>query len=76
MAKATEFTYVSTKKLGNVGDKVLELGHYIVDGKENADKIYLVSNFTRRNGETGSKATAVCSLDEAKDIANIIINNL
>ena len=63
---AKEFIYKSTKELGKLSDTTtVEIGHYTVDGKEMQDKVYLVNHFTRRNGNEDSKATAICTVDQA-----------
>lgn len=70
---AKEFNYTKTKELGKLGDANVEIGHYTVDGKEMPDKIYLVNHFTRKNGSEDSKATAICKLEEAKQLGEILI---
>ena len=71
---AKEFIYNTTKELGKLDDKTtVEVGHYTVDGKEMPDKIYLVNHFTRKNGSEDSKATAICKLEEAKQLGEILI---
>lgn len=69
---AKEFIYKQTRELGKVNANTLEIGHFVVDGKEMPDKIYLVSHFTRRNGVEDSKATAICSLADAKEIGKLL----
>lgn len=68
-----EFIYKKTKELGKLGGSTVEVGHYTVDGKEMPDKIYLVNNFTRKNGSEDSKATAICKLEEAKQLGEILV---
>lgn len=70
---AKEFNYTKTKELGKLGESTVEVGHYTVDGKEMPDKIYLVNHFTRKNGSEDSKATAICKLEEAKQLGEILI---
>lgn len=70
---AKEFAYKKIKELGKLGDATVEVGHYKVDGKEMPDKIYLVNHFTRKNGSEDSKATAICKLEEAKQLGEILV---
>ena len=37
------------------------------------DKVYMVNHFTRKNGTEDSKATAICSIGEAKEIGKLLI---
>lgn len=69
---AKEFNYTKTKELGKLGDATVEVGHYNVDGKEMPEKIYLVNHFTRKNGSEDSKATAICKLEEAKQLGKLL----
>lgn len=70
---AKEFIYKKTKGLGKLDDKTtVEVGHYTVDGKEKPDKVYLVNHFTRKNGSEDSKATAICKLEEAKQLGELL----
>lgn len=70
---AKQFVYIKSKELGKLGDATVEVGHYTVDGKEMPDKVYLVNHFTRKNGLEDSKATAICKLEEAKQLGEILI---
>lgn len=70
---AKEFIYTKVQDLGKIGDKTVEIGHYIVDGKVMPDKIYMVNHFTRKNGSEDSKATAICAIGEAKEIGKLLI---
>lgn len=75
---AKEFKYVKTKEVGILGKeneahKTIEVGHYVVDGKVNADKVYLVEHFFKRDGSMDSKATALCKVDEAKAIGELLL---
>lgn len=71
---AKEFIYNTTKELGKLSEvTTVEVGHYTVDGKEMPDKIYLVNHFTRKNGSEDSKATAICKIEEAKQLGEILI---
>ena len=66
---AKEFIYNKTKEIGKLEEKVtVEIGHYKVDGKDMPDKVYIVSHFTRRNGSEDSKATAICKIEDAKQL--------
>ncbi len=71
---AKDFVYKKTKELGKLGDATVEVGHYTVDGKEMPDKVYLVNHFTRRNGNEDSKATAICTVDQAGELGKILQN--
>lgn len=72
---AKEFKYAKTKELGKLSDTTtVEIGHYTVDGKEMQDKVYLVNHFTRRNGNEDSKATAICTVDQAGELGKILQN--
>lgn len=71
---AKEFNYTKTKELGKLSESTtVEVGHYIVDGKEMPDKVYFVNHFTRKNGSEDSKATAICKLEEAKQLGEILV---
>lgn len=70
---AKEFVYTKVQDLGKIGDKTVEIGHYIVDGKVMPDKVYMVNHFTRKNGTEDSKATAICAIGEAKEIGKLLI---
>lgn len=70
---AKEFVYTKVQDLGKIGDKTVEIGHYIVDGKVMPDKVYMVNHFTRKNGSEDSKATAICTIGEAKEIGKLLI---
>lgn len=69
---AKQFVYTKTKELGKLVESTVEVGHYTVDGKEMPDKIYIVNHFTRKNGSEDSKATAICKLEEAKQLGEIL----
>lgn len=69
---AKEFIYTKSKELGKLGGATVEVGHYKVNGKEMPDKVYLVNHFTRKNGSEDSKATAICKLEEAKQLSEIL----
>ena len=70
---AKQFVYKKTNGLGKLDDKTtVEVGHYTVDGKEMPDKVYLVNHFTRKNGSEDSKATAICKLEEAKALGELL----
>lgn len=70
---AKEFIYTKVQDLGKIGDKTVEIGHYIVDGKVMPDKVYMVNHFTRKNGSEDSKATAICTIGEAKEIGKLLM---
>ena len=71
---AKEFIYNKTKEIGTIfGDSTtVEIGHYTVDGKDMPDKVYLVKHFTRRNGLEDCKATAICKVEEAKQLGELL----
>ena len=71
---AKEFIYTKVQDLGKIGNKTVEIGHYIVDGKVMPDKVYMVNHFTRKNGTEDSKATAICAIGEAKEIGKLLID--
>lgn len=72
MAQAKEFIYKQTKELGTIGTNTVEIGRYVVDGKEMNDKVYMVNHFTKKDGTEGSKANAICSLAEANQLGEIL----
>lgn len=60
MAKSNTFNgeYKLTTVLGEISNgRKVELGHYIVDGKEYGDKIYIRGSYTKRNGEQAESVT-------------------
>ena len=70
---AKEFVYTKVQDLGKIGDKTVEIGHYIVDGKVMPDKVYMVNHFTRKNGNEDSKATAICAIGEVKELGKLLM---
>lgn len=70
---AKEFIYEKVQDLGKIGDKTIEIGHYTVDGKVMPDKVYMVNYFTRKSRVEDSKATAICSVADAKEIGKILM---
>lgn len=48
---AKEFIYSKTREIGTIGKNTVEIGHYTVDGKEMPDKVYMVTKFSRKDGE-------------------------
>ena len=70
---AKEFIYTKVQDLGKIGNKTVEIGHYIVDGKVMPDKVYMVNHFTRKNGTEDSKATAIWAIGEAKEIGKLLM---
>lgn len=70
---AKEFIYEKVQDLGKIGDKTVEIGHYTVDGKVMPDKVYMVNYFTRKNGNKDSKATAICTVGEAREIGKLLM---
>ena len=72
MAKEREFIYSKTKEVGNLGNATVEIGHYTVDGKEMADKVYLVTSYTKKDRTEHSKATAICTVTEANELGKLL----
>ena len=72
MAKEREFVYNRTKEIGKIGNATVEIGHYTVDGKEMADKVYLVTSYTKKDGTEHSKATAICTVAEANELGKLL----
>ena len=71
---AKTYVYELTKEVGKVNENsTVEIGHFIVDGKVNADKVYLTTKFTRRNGSEDSNHTALCSIADAKVIGELLM---
>ncbi len=71
---AKEFIYRKTKEVGKTDDSTtVEIGHYAVDGKDMPDKVYLVKHFTRRNGLEDCKATAICKVEDARQLGELLI---
>lgn len=69
-----EFIYNKTKEIGSFGDSTtVEIGHYKVDGKDMPDKVYLVKHFVRKNGTEDSKATAICKVEDARQLGELLI---
>ena len=72
---AKEFIYNKVKEIGKLEENTtVEIGHYKVDGKDMPDKVYLVSHFTRRNGTEDSKATAICKIEDAKQLGELLVS--
>lgn len=70
---AKEFIYNKTKEIGKLEENTtVEIGHYKVDGKDMPDKVYLVSHFTRKNGSEDSKASAICKVEDAKELGKLL----
>ena len=70
---AKEFIYTKVQDLGKIGDKTVEIGHYIVDGQATTDKVYLVTNFTRKNGNGESWERAICTIGEARELGKLLM---
>ena len=69
-----EFIYNKTKEIGSFEDSTtVEIGHYTVDGKDMPDKVYLVKHFVRKNGTEDSKATAICKVEDARQLGELLI---
>lgn len=70
---AKEFIYNKVKEIGKFEENTtVEIGHYKVDGKDMPEKVYFVKHFTRRNGSEDSKATAICKVEEAKQLGELL----
>lgn len=67
-----EFIYHTNKQLDTLGKSTVEIGYYTVEGEKMADKIYLVNRFTRKNGDAGLKANAICTVEDAWKLASIL----
>ena len=72
MAKERDFIYSKTKEVGKLGNATVEIGHYTVDGKEMADKVYSVTSYVKKDGTEHSKATAICTVAEAKELGKLL----
>lgn len=72
MAKEREFIYSKIKEVGKLGNATVEIGHYTVDGKEMADKVYMVISYVKKDGTEHSKATAICTVAEAKELGKLL----
>ncbi len=67
-----EFIYHTKQELDTLGKSTVEIGYYTVDGEAMTDKVYLVNRFTRKNGDSGLKATAICTVEDAWKLAAIL----
>lgn len=70
---AKEFIYNKTREIGTLGKNTVEIGHYTVNGKEMADKVYMVTKFSRKDGTESAKATAICSVAEANELGKLLM---
>ena len=69
-----EFIYSKTKEIGKLEENTtVEIGYYNVDRKDMPDKVYLVKHFARKNGTEDSKATAICKVEDAKQLGELLI---
>lgn len=75
MAKANDFKYETVKEIMRIGDttrrhQVVEVGHWIVDGEQKSDAVYVFDFYFDKNGELvkGKKAVANMSIDIYKAI--------
>ena len=69
---AKEFVYNKVCDLGKLGDQSVEIGHYIVDGKQMADKVYLVTGYKKKDGTEKLRINAICTVDEAKELGTLL----
>lgn len=72
MAKEREFIYSKVKEIGKLGNATVEIGHYTVNGKEMTDKVYIVTSYTKKEGTEHSKAIAICTVTEAKELSKLL----
>lgn len=72
MAKEREFVYNKVKEIGKLGNATIEIGRYTVSGKEMTDKVYMVTSYVKKNGTEHSKATAICTVAEAKELGKLL----
>ena len=70
---AKEFVYSKVKEIGRLGDQSVEIGHYTVDGKQMADKVYLVTGYKKKDGTEKSRINAICTVDEAKELGKLLM---
>lgn len=70
---AKEFVYSKVKEIGRLGDQFVEIGHYTVDGKQMADKVYLVAGYKKKDGTEKSRINAICTVDEAKELGKLLM---
>ena len=70
---AKEFVYSKVCDLGELGDQSVEIGHYTVDGKQMADKVYLVAGYKKKDGTEKSRINAICTVDEAKELGKLLM---
>lgn len=71
---AKEFIYSKTKEIGKLEKNItVEIGHYKVNGKDMPDKVYLVKHFARKNGTEDSKTMAICKVEDAKQLGQLLI---
>lgn len=71
---AKEFVYNKVAEIGKLGDQSVEIGHYTVDGKQMADKVYLVASYKKKDGTEKSRINAICTVDETKELGKILSN--
>ena len=70
---AKEFIYTKVQDLGKIGESNVEIGHYLVNGQVTTDKVYLVKNFTRKNGKEENWERAICTIGEAKELGKLLM---
>lgn len=68
-----EFIYEKVRELGKIGESSVEIGHYMVNGQVTTDKVYLVTNFTRKNGKEENWERAICSVVDAKELGMLLM---
>ena len=70
---AKEFIYTKVQDLGKIGESNVEIGHYLVNGQVTTDKVYLVKNFTRKNGKEENCERAICTIGEARELGKLLM---
>lgn len=69
-----KFIYNKVKEIGKINDLLVEIGYYMVDGRKTQEKVYLVQYYTHKNGEEDSIEHAICKVEDAKQLGELLIN--
>lgn len=69
---AKEFVYNKVCDLGELGDTSVEIGHYIVDGKQMADKVYLVAGYKKKDGTENHGSMQFVRLTRQKTLQSFL----
>ena len=70
--------YVMEKHLGIIGSKEnsswkeVEIGHYEEDGDVYGSKLYVFDAYRKRNGSSGRRCNGKFTLEEAKDLFELL----